>query len=43
MARVKAGEHNKPLNEYLAKVNKAVREVFHGKVVYASLVWEAVD
>jgi hypothetical protein len=42
-AKVKAGGHNKPLNEYLVKVNKAVREVFHGKVVYASLLWEAVD
>jgi len=43
IAIVKAGEHNKPLNEYLAKVNKAARGVFHGKVTYASLVWEAVD
>ncbi len=43
MAKIKAGEHNKPLNEYLAKVNKAVRDVFHGKVTYASLIWEAVD
>jgi len=43
IAKVKAGEHNKPLNEYLVKVNKAVREVFHGKVAYASLLWEAVD
>jgi hypothetical protein len=43
MARVKAGEHNKPLNEFLAKVNRAVRSVYHGKVTYASLVWEQVD
>ncbi|MGD0204316.1 MAG: abortive infection protein [Candidatus Bathyarchaeia archaeon] len=41
--RIKAGEHNKPLNEFLAKANTSVREVFHGKVTYASLVWEAVD
>ncbi len=40
---VKAGEHNKPLNEFLTKANKATREVFHGKVTYASLVWETVD
>ena len=43
MAKVKAGEHNKPLNEFLAKANTAVRSVFHGKVTYASLVWEQVD
>ena len=41
--RVKAGEHNKPLNEFLAKANDAVRKEFHGKVTYASLIWEAVD
>jgi hypothetical protein len=40
---VKAGEHNKPLNEFLIKANQAVRSVYHGKVTYASLVWEAVD
>jgi hypothetical protein len=40
---VKAGEHNKPLNDFLGKANAAVRGVFHGKVTYASLVWEAVD
>ncbi len=43
MSRVKAGEHNKPLNAFLARANAAVREVFHGKVTYASLLWEAVD
>ncbi len=41
--RVKAGEHNKPLNEFLTKANDAVRKEFHGKVTYASLIWEAVD
>jgi hypothetical protein len=40
---VKAGEHNRPLNDFLAKANAAVRSVFHGPVTYASLVWEAVD
>jgi hypothetical protein len=39
----KAGIHNKPLNAFLAKANEAVRQVFHGQVTYASLVWEAVD
>jgi hypothetical protein len=43
MSLVKAGEHNKPLNEFLAKANNSVRKVFHGKLTYASLVWEAVD
>jgi len=40
---VKAGEHNKPLNEFLVKANAAAREVFHGSVTYASLVWEKVN
>jgi len=43
MSAIRAGEHNKPLNAYLAQANKAVRQVFSGKVTYASLVWEAVD
>ena len=43
MYHLNAGEHNKPLNDFLAKANSAVRQVFHGKVTYASLVWEAVD
>ena len=42
-ARVKAGDHNKPLNEFLAKANQSVRSVYGGKVTYASLVWEAVN
>lgn len=40
---IKAGEHNKPLNEYLAKADAAVRQVYHGEVSYDSLVWEKVD
>jgi hypothetical protein len=40
---VKAGEHNKPLNAFLAKATEAVRKEFHGKLTYASLIWEAVD
>jgi len=43
MAKVKAGDQNKPLNEFLAKATQAVRSVFNGKVSYASLVWEQVD
>jgi hypothetical protein len=43
LAKVKAGEHNKPLNEFLANANQAVRAVYHGRVTYASLVWEKVN
>lgn len=42
-AKVKAGDHNAPLNKFLAKADDSVRSVFHGKVTYASLVWEKVD
>jgi hypothetical protein len=43
LSKLKAGEHNKPLNVFLAKANEKVRTVFHGKVTYASLVFEQVD
>jgi len=43
ISRIKAGEHNKPLNEFLAKAADSVRKEFHGKLTYASLVWEDVD
>jgi hypothetical protein len=39
----RAGKHNPPLNAFLAKANEQVRQVFHGKVSYTSLIWEAVD
>ncbi|HEX2619657.1 MAG TPA: hypothetical protein VHL11_05910 [Phototrophicaceae bacterium] len=35
--------HNKPLNAFLEKANRAVREVFHGKVTYAAAPIEAVN
>jgi hypothetical protein len=38
-----AGQHNPPLNAFLAKANEQVRHLFHGKLSYASLIWEAVD
>ncbi|MGD0751610.1 MAG: abortive infection protein [Anaerolineales bacterium] len=38
-----AGKHNAPLNAFLEKANERVRQAFHGKVSYASLIWEAVD
>ncbi len=31
------------MNAFLAKANGRVREVFDGKVTYASLIWEGVD
>ncbi len=43
ISRVKAGEHNKPLNAFLATATDSVRKLFHGKLTYASLIWEAVD
>ncbi len=43
ISRLKAGEHNKPLNAFLSKAVDLVRKEFHGKLTYASLVWEAVD
>jgi hypothetical protein len=43
ISRIKAGDHNKPLNEFLSKTNDSVRKEFHGKLTYASLVWEVVD
>ncbi len=43
ISHLKAGDHNKPLNEFLSKTTDSVRKEFHGKLTYASLVWEAVD
>jgi hypothetical protein len=40
---LKAGKHNAPLNAWLALANEGVRKVFHGRVSYASLVFETVD
>jgi hypothetical protein len=37
MANIVRGTYNAPLNEFLAKTNAAVREVFHGKVTYAAV------
>ncbi len=40
---IRAGVHNKPLNEFLTMANEAVRQVFHGKVTYMSAPLETVD
>jgi hypothetical protein len=42
-ADAKAGRHNPALNAFLAGANDEVRRVFHGRVTYAGLIWEAVD
>lgn len=41
--QLRAGQHNKPLNDFLARANAAVRAVFHGQVTYASAPGETVD
>ncbi|MFI5419328.1 MAG: abortive infection protein [Nitrososphaerales archaeon] len=41
--RIKAGEHNRLLDKFLQKVSVSVRQVFHGQITYASLLWESVD
>ncbi len=43
IARLKAAEHNRLLGSFLGRVAGSVRPVFHGKITYASLVWESVD
>lgn len=42
-AYLKSGKHNRPLNDFLAKANEAVRSVFAGPVLYHSLSFEEVD
>jgi hypothetical protein len=42
-ARIQAGEHNGPLNTFLAEAAERVRSVFHGPVTYASVPLETVD
>jgi len=41
--RIQAGEHNGPLNAFLAEAAGRVREVFHGPVTYASVPLETVE
>jgi hypothetical protein len=41
--RVQAGEHNQPLNAFLAEAAGRVRDVFHGPVTYASVPLETVE
>jgi len=41
--RVRAGDHNPPLNRFLAEACSVVGAVFRGQITYASLPWECVD
>jgi hypothetical protein len=41
--RVRAGEHNGPLNAFLTEAAETVREIFHGPITYASVPLETVD
>jgi hypothetical protein len=40
---IKSGNHNKPLNAFLAEANKVVRREFHGELTYFSVPFESVD
>jgi hypothetical protein len=40
---VKSGQHNAPLNTFLARLVAAVRKSYRGMIAYASLTWEGVD
>jgi hypothetical protein len=39
---VRLGKYNEPLNDFLEKANKTVRERFHGEVTYCSVPFERV-
>jgi hypothetical protein len=41
--RVRAGDHNAPLNAFLARAAERARRVFMGPITYASIPLEAVD
>lgn len=42
-ALVKSGQLGPRVNQYLAELVTAVRQVYRGKITYTSLVWEGVD
>lgn len=44
-SRVKAGDRSASdrLNDFLGRASTAVRDVYHGPLTYASLIWEDVD
>jgi hypothetical protein len=42
-ASIMSGEHNAPLNAFLARAVATVRKEFRGKLTYHALSWEKVD
>ncbi len=40
---IRAGKNNKPLNDFLSKANKNVREIFNGPLTYFSVPLETVN
>lgn len=40
---IQSGKHNEPLNAFLAKACRAVRQTFKGKITYFSVPFEKVD
>ncbi|MGI0091885.1 MAG: hypothetical protein ACREBS_09260 [Nitrososphaerales archaeon] len=42
-SRLREAERSKLLDKYLKRAATSVRQVFHGKITYASLLWEFVD
>jgi len=43
ISRLRSAEHSRILRAYLQKTVASVKQVFHGKITYASLLWESVD
>ena len=43
ISRMQSAERNTILRAYLQRSADSVRQVFHGKITYASLLWESVD
>ncbi len=41
--RMRRGEHNQPLNDFLAQATAEIRRYFHGPLTYASIPLEKVD
>lgn len=43
ISHLRGAEHNRILQAYLQKIVTSVKQVFHGRLTYASLLWESVD
>ena len=42
-SNIQAGKHNQPLNAFLAKACRTVRQIFKGEITYFSVPFEKVD